>query len=69
MSYLYEMHIVDVSSKVTKIESTLKLAIAVKIIFQLIRDSQGSYSYTNIIKHHDRHIRPKISFFAKFMTR
>ena len=63
------MHITDVSSKVTKIESTLKLAIAVKIIFQVIRDSQGSYSYTNIIKHHDRHIRPKIIFFAKFMTR
>ena len=63
------MHVVDVSSKFTKIESGLKLAMAVKIIFQVIRDSQGSYSYTNIIKHHDRHIRPKISVFAKFMTR
>ena len=63
------MHVVDVSSKFTKIESGLKLAMAVKIIFQVIRDSQGSYSYTNIIKHHDRHIRPKISFFAKFMMR
>ena len=63
------MHIVHVSSKFTKIEPALKLAMAVKIIFQVIRDSQGSYSYTNIIKHHDRHIRPKISFFAKFMTR
>ena len=69
MSYLYEMHIADVSSKVTRTESAFQLAMAVKIIFQVIRDSQGSYSYTNIIKHHDRHIRPKISFFAKFMTR
>ena len=63
------MHIVDVSSKITKIYSAFQLAMAVKIIFQVIHDSQWSYSYTNIIKHHDRHITQKISFFAKFMTR
>ena len=43
------MHIVDVSSKITKIDSAFRLAITVKIIFQVIRDSQGSYSPTNII--------------------
>ena len=59
MSCLYEMHIVHVSSKLTKIKSALQLAMAVKIIFQVIGDSQGNYSYTNIIKHHVRHIRPK----------